>query len=99
MDQYPLEKYFDDAANQIKDQKKNLKKEPTSDDLLKLYGYFKFANLGKNNTPKPGMFSFEAKAKWEGWNSCDATCQQDAKHKYVLCAMQFLPNSVTSNYQ
>ncbi|GAO48404.1 hypothetical protein G7K_2577-t1 [Saitoella complicata NRRL Y-17804] len=55
---------FTKAAEEVK----NLSKKPTDDELLCLYGLFKQATIGDNNTDKPGMFDLKGKYKWEAWN-------------------------------
>ncbi|KAL7029029.1 hypothetical protein ACKWTF_006069 [Chironomus riparius] len=59
-----LKEDFDTAAEKVK----NLKSKPSDQDLLELYGLFKQATVGDNNTEKPGMLDFKGKAKWEAWN-------------------------------
>lgn len=98
MDQYHLAKYFDDASHQIKEQKNNLKKEMPSSDLANIYGLYKQATIGDNNTERPGMFSFEGKAKWDAWTKYKGYSKERAQHEYVQLCMQYLPDSVTSKY-
>ena len=50
---------------------------------LQLYGLYKQANHGPCNIPKPGMFSFTSREKWEAWNSCGHMSQADAMTNYI----------------
>ncbi len=80
---------FDKAAEDVK----NVAQKPTNDELLELYSLFKQTTVGDCNTDKPGMFSFEAKAKWEAWNKQKGTSQADAEAAYVAKA-----NEIISKY-
>jgi diazepam-binding inhibitor (GABA receptor modulating acyl-CoA-binding protein) len=62
----------------------------TNDELLQVYGLFKQANLGDNNTDKPGIFSLEAKAKWGAWNDQKGKSKEQAANEYVALAKQLL---------
>ena len=99
MDQYPLSKYFDDAAEKVKIHASSASKPPTNDDLLNLYSLFKQAKEGDNNTSQPSFYQLEAKAKWNAWNSQKGKSQDQAKHEYVSLAMNFLPEEIKSNYK
>ena len=58
------EQAFEAAAATVKTAFKEANKKLSNDELLALYGWYKQAVEGDNKTDKPGMFSFEAKAKW-----------------------------------
>ncbi|CAF0877278.1 unnamed protein product [Adineta steineri] len=75
---------FDQAAADVK----NLSKKPSDDELLKLYGLFKQATVGDNNTSKPGMLDLKGKAKWEAWNKNKGTSQGDAQQQYISFVRQ-----------
>lgn len=51
--------------------------------LLKFYALYKQATVGDCNTSKPGMFSLQAKAKWNSWNDLKGTSKVDASNRYV----------------
>ncbi|CAF1230128.1 unnamed protein product [Adineta steineri] len=70
---------FDKAAEEVK----NLSKKPSDDDLLKLYGLFKQATVGDNNTSKPGMFDLKGKYKWEAWEANKGKGKEDAQKAYI----------------
>ncbi|KAM7347765.1 acyl-CoA-binding domain-containing protein anorexia [Cochliomyia hominivorax] len=52
-------------------------------DLLELYGLYKQATVGKCNTSKPGMFSMQARAKWNAWNDLADMPSDKAKQLYI----------------
>jgi len=55
----------------------------TTDDLLHLYGRYKQVTVGDVNTPRPGMFSFEARKKWDAWNSLKSVSKSKAANEYI----------------
>ncbi|KAI8145972.1 putative acyl-coA-binding protein [Fennellomyces sp. T-0311] len=70
---------FDKAAEEVK----NLPTKPSDDDLLKLYGLFKQATVGDNNTAKPGMFDLKGKYKWQAWEDVKGKSKEDAEKEYI----------------
>ncbi|MEZ4225932.1 MAG: acyl-CoA-binding protein [Polyangiaceae bacterium] len=46
---------------------KTLKKVPSNDDLLKLYGLFKQATVGDVAGKRPGMLDPKGRAKYDAW--------------------------------
>lgn len=81
---------FEAAAAVVKTAFKEAGKNLSNDELLSLYGWFKQASVGDNNTDKPGMFSFEAKSKWEAWNKCKGKSQEEAQGEYIKVAKELL---------
>ena len=64
-----------------------LPEAPGNTDKLKLYALFKQATIGKNSTPKPGMFDVVGKYKWEAWANLKDMSQAEAEQAYIaLCA-------------
>lgn len=61
-------------------------------DLLKFYGYYKQSTVGKCNIAKPGMFSFQEKAKYEAWNSLGNLNSNEAKISYIEHLSKLIPN-------
>ncbi|CAG8488766.1 13639_t:CDS:2 [Ambispora leptoticha] len=79
-------KWFKQRAEFIKaaGDVKNLPTKPTDEQLLELYGLYKQAIFGDNETPKPGMFDLKGKAKWEAWTKKKGIYlleQQRKRHK------------------
>ncbi|MEP2346514.1 MAG: acyl-CoA-binding protein, partial [Algoriphagus sp.] len=46
---------------------KKFTEKPTNEELLKLYGLYKQATEGDNETERPGGFDFKAAAKYNAW--------------------------------
>ncbi|KAJ5918643.1 hypothetical protein N7466_010635 [Penicillium verhagenii] len=74
-----LNERFEAAAADVK----NLKAKPTDNELLELYGLYKQATTGDNDTTKPGAFSFKEKYKWEAWTKVQGKTQDEAKEDYI----------------
>ncbi|KAF8425620.1 putative acyl-coA-binding protein [Tirmania nivea] len=72
-------KEFETAAAEVQ----NLKSKPTDDELLKLYGLYKQATIGDNDTSKPGMFDLKGKYKWQAWVDLKGTSQEEAEKSYI----------------
>ncbi|KAF5209728.1 Acyl-CoA-binding protein [Clavispora lusitaniae] len=68
----------------------NLTKRPSDDELLKLYGLYKQATTGDNDTPKPGMFDLKGKYKWQSWEDLKGTSQADAEQQYIELADELI---------
>jgi len=75
---------FDQAAEEVK----KLSKKPSDDELLKLYGLFKQATVGDNNTSQPGMLDFKGKYKWEAWNKNKGKSKDDSQREYIAFVQQ-----------
>jgi diazepam-binding inhibitor (GABA receptor modulating acyl-CoA-binding protein) len=50
-----------------------------NEEVLLLYGLYKQGIVGDINIDKPGMFSFEAKAKWNAWNANKGKSKEEAQ--------------------
>ncbi|GLD99345.1 hypothetical protein PINS_up023257 [Pythium insidiosum] len=74
-----LKAEFEAAAALVK----TFTKDPSNDEKLALYAYYKQATVGDNNTSKPGMFDLTAKAKWNAWNDKKGLSAEDAMKKYI----------------
>ncbi|KAJ5953370.1 hypothetical protein N7454_000266 [Penicillium verhagenii] len=74
-----LNERFEAAAADVK----NLKAKPTDNELLELYGLYKQATTGDNDTAKPGAFNFKEKYKWEAWTKVQGKTQDEAKEDYI----------------
>lgn len=52
--------------------------------LLEFYALYKQATVGACNTPKPGLFALQAKAKWSAWQAIGpAMRSEEAMQRYV----------------
>lgn len=62
---------------------KNLTERPDNATLLKIYALYKQASVGDNLDKKPGFSDMVGRAKWEAWNGCKGTSNQDAMQQYI----------------
>mmetsp|Transcript_2442 Transcript_2442/g.2832 ORF Transcript_2442/g.2832 Transcript_2442/m.2832 type:complete len:87 (+) Transcript_2442:127-387(+) len=67
-----------------------LTKRPSDDELLDLYGLYKQATVGDNDTAEPSAFNFKAKYKWKSWDKLKGTSQEDAEQQYIKLADELL---------
>ncbi|KAH7646727.1 putative acyl-coa-binding protein [Dermatophagoides farinae] len=70
---------FEEAAESVK----NLKKRPTDNELLELYGYYKQATIGDCNTDRPGLLDPKGRYKWDQWNKLKGMTNEEASKKYI----------------
>lgn len=56
---------------------------PSTDELLKLYGLYKQATEGDNDTERPGGFDFKAAAKYNCWLNLKGISKEDAGSQYI----------------
>lgn len=82
---------FDAASKYVKNMPPNTMKA-TIDQRLQFYKYFKQATKGDCEESKPGLLQFDAKAKWEAWNSVKGTTEEEAKLRYVQELDKSQPN-------
>ncbi|GMM45473.1 long-chain fatty acid transporter [Pichia kluyveri] len=68
----------------------NLPTRPSDEELLNLYGLYKQATVGDNETTKPGMFDFKGKYKWESWDKLKGISQEEAESKYIALVDELL---------
>lgn len=59
-----------------------------------MYGLYKQATVGDNNTEKPGIMDFKGKAKWQAWKDVEGTSQEEAETQYIA-----LVDELTAKYQ
>lgn len=64
----------------------------TPDFLLKFYGLYKQATVGKCYTPKPTWYQFESKQKWEAWNSLGDMSAEEAITSYIELMTEIAPD-------
>ena len=69
----------------------NLKNRPNDNELLKLYGLFKQANEGDNNSPEPGFLDIKGKRKWTAWRANIGNSNDTAKQDYINFVMELFP--------
>lgn len=56
---------------------------PSNEELLKLYGLYKQATEGDNETERPGGFDFKAAAKYNSWLSFKGKSKSEATDMYL----------------
>ncbi|MCJ1341362.1 hypothetical protein MMC09_006658 [Bachmanniomyces sp. S44760] len=66
---------------------KKFTKDPSQDDLLQFYAYFKQGTQSPPfaDAPQPGMFDLKGKAKYNAWSKVanEGTSATEAQKKYV----------------
>ncbi|CAM4630293.1 acyl-CoA-binding protein [Caretta caretta] len=70
---------FDKAAEEVK----QLKSQPTDEEMLYIYSHFKQATVGQINTERPGFLDFKGKAKWDAWNALKGIAKEEAMKAYI----------------
>ncbi len=73
---------FDLAVQWINSNKKALERLP-QEQQEKLYGLFKVATVGPNNTPQPYFWQVVETAKWQAWTKYSTLSSDKAKEEYV----------------
>lgn len=80
---------FEVAANAIKESGKQGAKM-TDDELLQIYGLFKQATVGDNNTDKPGILDPKGRKKHDAWTANKGKSKEQAEAEYVALAVTLL---------
>jgi diazepam-binding inhibitor (GABA receptor modulating acyl-CoA-binding protein) len=70
---------FNQAANDAS----KLINKVDDDILLQVYGLYKQATVGDNNTEKPSFFNFKASKKWDAWDSLKGMSKFLAQGQYI----------------
>ena len=71
---------FEEACEYVKSKTLN------NDQLLELYGLYKVATVGANNTPRPKAFlgiPNKETAKWNAWKNVSELSHETAKRRYI----------------
>ncbi len=74
---------INDIFNQAANDASKLVGKVDDDTLLVIYGFYKQATIGDNNTEKPSFFNFKASKKWEAWNSVKGLSKAVAQGQYI----------------
>jgi diazepam-binding inhibitor (GABA receptor modulating acyl-CoA-binding protein) len=67
-----------------------LNQTPSNDELGQLYGLYKQATLGDNNTDKPSIFDFKGNTKWFYWMNCKGLSVYSAEVNYIVLVNQLI---------
>lgn len=62
---------------------KKFTSKPSNEELLKLYGLYKQATEGDNETERPGGFDFKAAAKYNSWLAFKGKSKSEATDLYL----------------
>lgn len=62
---------------------KKFTSRPSNEELLKLYGLYKQATEGDNETERPGGFDFKAAAKYNAWLNFKGKSKHEATEEYI----------------
>jgi|UniRef100_A0A6C0I832 diazepam-binding inhibitor (GABA receptor modulating acyl-CoA-binding protein) len=74
---------INDIFNQAANDASKLVGKVDDDTLLQVYGFYKQATLGDNNTEKPSFFNFKASKKWESWDALKGMSKLLAQGQYI----------------
>eukprot|EP00178_Gracilaria_changii_P004652 TRINITY_DN17565_c0_g1_i1.p1 TRINITY_DN17565_c0_g1~~TRINITY_DN17565_c0_g1_i1.p1 ORF type:complete len:100 (+),score=25.25 TRINITY_DN17565_c0_g1_i1:32-331(+) len=55
----------------------------SNDQKLKVYGLYKQATAGDNNTSQPWAIQLEARAKWDAWEKNKGMSKEEAMQNYI----------------
>ena len=61
----------------------SISERPDNATLLKIYGLYKQATDGDNETKKPSFTDMVARAKWDAWAKLEGTSPDEAKQLYI----------------
>ncbi len=64
-------------------QNKQVSKNPTQPEKLKLYAWFKQAHEGDVQGEEPSMAQFVERAKYKAWAQCKGMSQEEAMQAYI----------------
>lgn len=81
-----LENEFNTYAEKVK----TMIYKPTNTELGELYGLYKQATVGNNNTTRPGFLDLKGRAKWDSWESKKNLSNRDAMSQYVALVKTLL---------
>lgn len=73
---------------------KKFTSRPSNEDLLKLYGLYKQATEGDNETERPGGFDFKAAAKYNAWLNFKGLTKKDAESQYMELVKQLVTKHI-----
>ena len=70
---------FEQAAKDVM----KLKTDPSPDEMLDVYAFFKQATIGDCNTACPSFWDVKGRAKWNAWNAKKGLSSELAKTSYI----------------
>ncbi|KAI9312357.1 acyl CoA binding protein-domain-containing protein [Dichotomocladium elegans] len=81
-DRYVIQRY-NKALEIVQHLPANSTFQPTRDEKLELYGYYKQATYGNVDAARPGLFDVVGRAKWDSWKKLEGMDRIDARHHYT----------------
>jgi acyl-CoA-binding protein len=72
-----------DAFSEAQERVKRLTRQPSSDELLALYGLYKQATAGDVSGSRPGILDPRGRAKHDAWKARAGTSAAEARKAYV----------------
>ncbi|NVJ87423.1 MAG: acyl-CoA-binding protein [Algoriphagus sp.] len=73
---------------------KKFTSRPSNEELLKLYGLYKQATEGDNETERPGGFDFKAAAKYNAWLNLKGLSKEEAANQYLELVNKLAANHI-----
>ncbi|PHJ22847.1 acyl-coa-binding protein [Cystoisospora suis] len=86
------EEVFEQAAKYVQNSGKENPMQLSNEQKLEFYKYYKQATVGDCNDPAPGMLAFEAKAKYNAWQSVKGMSKHECMTKYVKALDKVQPD-------
>ena len=84
---------IDEKFKMASENVKKIKKKPSNEILLQLYGLYKQATVGNINIPQPWALQVEKRAKWDSWKLFENMERGLAMTKYVEIVETLLSNN------
>merc|ERR1711934_1136421 len=81
-----LEDKFKEAAEWVRISKPG--KDMPTERKLRGYGLYKQATVGDVEGGQPWSVQFEARAKWDAWNSTKGMSKEEAMQKYIDATLE-----------
>ncbi|KZZ91307.1 Acyl-CoA-binding protein, ACBP [Ascosphaera apis ARSEF 7405] len=74
-----------EAFKRAVEESRKLKQQPSVEEMLELYAFFKQGSQDPPFNPdnKPGMFDLKGKKKFQAWEAIQTMDPETAQHKYV----------------
>jgi len=83
-----MEEQFEIAIQSIN----NLSTNPSNDNILKIYAFFKQAREGNVSFARPSILNQKGRAKWDAWKKLENMDKQDAMANYIALAYSLTGN-------
>lgn len=74
-----------------------LSQKVSSENQLKLYGFYKIATEGSCNAPQPSALNMSARAKWNAWQKLGSMSADEAMQSYIALVCELYPSWVNGS--